>query len=181
MNRIDAMKQALSLLENGVYEFASSWDDKAPTIISNLRQAIERVEQQRIGWLKPCREGWVADIDNAPMQTGESLPLYLHPAPPPSAWNRSIRDSVDSLLRQAGYAEDSSVRHQLACMDFDVPTAPAQQPLTEEQIFDTIPGGIIDCLLDPYDEGVGDRDESRSVRSDIVRIVRSIEAKHGIE
>ncbi len=34
-------------------------------------------------------------------------------------WNRTIRDSVDSLLKEAGYAEDSSARHQLACMNFD--------------------------------------------------------------
>lgn len=34
-------------------------------------------------------------------------------------WNKNIRDSVDELLRQAGFAEDSSVRHQLAMMNFD--------------------------------------------------------------
>lgn len=34
-------------------------------------------------------------------------------------WNRTIRDRVDALLKEAGFAEDSSVRHQLACMNFD--------------------------------------------------------------
>lgn len=34
-------------------------------------------------------------------------------------WNKRIRDSVDSLLEQAGFAPDSSARHQLACMNFD--------------------------------------------------------------
>ena len=32
--------------------------------------------------------------------------------------NRKIRASVDDLLRKAGFAEDASVRHQLAMMDF---------------------------------------------------------------
>jgi len=34
------------------------------------------------------------------------------------AWNRKIRDSVDDLLVQAVYKSDSSVRNQLACMNF---------------------------------------------------------------
>jgi len=38
-----------------------------------------------------------------------------------SSWNEKIRDSVDRLLAQAGYASDSSARHQLACMNFDSP------------------------------------------------------------
>ena len=32
--------------------------------------------------------------------------------------NKKIRDSVDSLLAQAGYSEDSSVRHGLSMMNF---------------------------------------------------------------
>lgn len=34
-------------------------------------------------------------------------------------WNKRARDSVDALLAEAGFTEDSSVRHQLACMNFD--------------------------------------------------------------
>lgn len=34
-------------------------------------------------------------------------------------WNRKIRDLVDSLLQQAGYAEDSSARNHLGMMNFD--------------------------------------------------------------
>lgn len=34
-------------------------------------------------------------------------------------WNKTIRDSVDNLLKQAGFTEDSSARHQLAMMNFD--------------------------------------------------------------
>lgn len=34
-------------------------------------------------------------------------------------WNQKIRASIDALLTEAGYSEDSSVRHQLAMMNFD--------------------------------------------------------------
>lgn len=34
-------------------------------------------------------------------------------------WNRRVRDSVDALLAEAGYAPDSSARHQLSQMNFD--------------------------------------------------------------
>lgn len=35
-------------------------------------------------------------------------------------FNKKIRDNVDSLLAQAGFDEESSVRNQLSCMNFDV-------------------------------------------------------------
>jgi hypothetical protein len=50
---------------------------------------------------------------------------------PASDWNKRIRDSVDSLLEQAGYAGDSSARHGLACMNFEAPTAPAQPTIRD--------------------------------------------------
>ena len=34
-------------------------------------------------------------------------------------WNQKIRDSVDALLDQAGFAIDSSARNQLSSMSFD--------------------------------------------------------------
>ena len=41
-------------------------------------------------------------------------------------WNRNARDSVVSLLTQAGFSEDSSVINQLECMNFDEPAKPTQ-------------------------------------------------------
>lgn len=49
--------------------------------------------------------------------------------------------------------------------------------LTEEDIEAAMPGGIYDCLADPWDCGVGDGDYMRSIKNDVVRIVRAIEAK----
>lgn len=42
----------------------------------------------------------------------------------PNQWNRNTRDSVVTLLTEAGFSEDSSVIHQLECMNFDEPTEP---------------------------------------------------------
>lgn len=33
-------------------------------------------------------------------------------------WNKRIRDNVDSLLAERGFAPDCSIRNQLACMNF---------------------------------------------------------------
>jgi hypothetical protein len=64
----------------------------------------------------------------------------------PVAWNKSIRDSVDSLLEQAGYQPDSSARHQLAMMNFDA-TSPQRKPLSdkgiEEAVLDDPIGGAM--------------------------------------
>ena len=43
-----------------------------------------------------------------------------------AAWNKAIRDSVDALLHKGGYNEESSARHQLAMMNFDVESEQAQ-------------------------------------------------------
>ena len=49
--------------------------------------------------------------------------------------------------------------------------------LTDEEIETAMPSGIYDCLADPWDCGVGDGDEMRSIKNDVVRIARAIEAK----
>lgn len=41
--------------------------------------------------------------------------------------NRKIRDLVDGLLAQAGYAPDSSARHNLSLMNFDAAMAKGEQ------------------------------------------------------
>ena len=56
----------------------------------------------------------------------------------------------------------------------------AQRPfvgLTDEEIIKAVPGGIYDCLNDPWDCGVGDGDTLRSIKKDVLRIARAIEAK----
>ena len=49
--------------------------------------------------------------------------------------------------------------------------------LTDEEIVKAMPGGIYDCLNDPWDCGVGDGDTLRSIKKDVLRIARAIEAK----
>ena len=69
-------------------------------------------------------KSYLDDVTPAPAQ---------EPVARRAAWNKTIRDSVDSLLAQAGYEPDSSARYQLAMMNFDVPPAPAQ-PLPDKAI-----------------------------------------------
>ena len=59
-----------------------------------------------------------------------------------SSWNKSIRDSVDALLHKGGYNEESSARHQLSMMNFDV-AVPAwkAERLDDYEIRITLPEG----------------------------------------
>lgn len=54
---------------------------------------------------------------------------------------------------------------------------PASKPLTDEEIETAMPSGIYDCLADPWDCGVGDGNEMRSIKKDVLRIARAVEAK----
>ena len=51
----------------------------------------------------------------------EHVKPLAQPEQEPVAWNKQIRDRVDSLLKQAGYQPDSSSRNALAMMNFDTP------------------------------------------------------------
>jgi hypothetical protein len=62
--------------------------------------------------------------------------MNAQPAQEPVAWNKQIRDSVDSLLEQAGYQPDSSARNALSMMNFDAQPLPAQEPQYEFLIDD---------------------------------------------
>jgi hypothetical protein len=59
------------------------------------------------------------------------------PVQEPVGWNKRIIESVDSLLAQAGFEPDSSVRHQLAMMNFDVNHA----SVLPEKWRNVLPGG----------------------------------------
>ena len=63
--------------------------------------------------------------------------IAAQPAPvqEPVAWNKNIRDKVDSLLAEAGYQPDSNARHLLGMMNFDTtPPAAQRKPLTEGRL-----------------------------------------------
>jgi len=75
--------------------------------------------------------------------------LYLAAGAAPNVeWNKNIRDSVDKLLEQAGYAEDSSARHQLAMMNFDsAGVAPAAKVPEEPRIDINDISGMIAAVI----------------------------------
>ncbi len=96
--------------------------------------------QQALEFLTHCDEPMPQPLyDAMKSQTITAIREHLattvataRPEPEPVAWNRGIRDSVDSLLAQAGYADDSSARYQLACMNFDFVPQSQQDKRIEE-------------------------------------------------
>jgi hypothetical protein len=202
------MKQALEALEG--YEGRRAKDI--------LRQAIEQAEK-----VEPLTNSYVQHVpDKCDRIIWRNQYIHLPPTAPSSDWNRRIRDSVDSLLAQAGMAEDCSVRHQLACMNFDAPaqptvpqgwklvpiepteemalaaekatwigtpnakfayramlsaapTAPAHQPLTDEQIRDLVKECGLDWHRGFYPLFDGDETNRFAV------LVQATEAAHGIK
>lgn len=59
-------------------------------------------------------------------------------------------------------------------------TQPVAAPLTDEQIMAALPGGILDSLADPWNEGDKNADNDSSIRTDVLRVARAVEKAHGI-
>lgn len=77
--------------------------------------------------------GVLALLDDIEAVQVEPKPTLANSAKPAvqvePTWNKKIRDNVDSLLAQAGYAPDSSARHQLSLMNFDSPSVQVEPTL----------------------------------------------------
>lgn len=72
-------------------------------------------------------------------------------------------------------------------MDEALAEQPESKPwlgLTDDDIESAMPGGIYDCLGDPWDCGVGDGDYMRSIKKDVLFVARAAiaayEEKNGI-
>lgn len=55
-------------------------DDLAGVLsqLDNMTTALTRKQAfKQVGTLKPCREGWFADIENAPLNNSEPLKLFI--------------------------------------------------------------------------------------------------------
>lgn len=92
----------------------------------------------------------------------------------PVAW--IVEDQIGERLEWASYAHSCH-----GVPTFPLYTTPPTQRtwvgLTDKDIEAAMPGGIYDCLADPWDCGVGDGDYMRSIKNDVVRIARAIETK----
>ena len=124
-----------------------------------LREAIDTLKSTKHG---NCDFAW---IDETLKKCTEALAQPPLPVQEPVAWNKNIRDRVDSLLAEAGYQPDSSARNALSMMNFATPPLPVQperQPLTDEQI------------------KVIHFDLCNTVGSDYKTVARAIEAAHNI-
>lgn len=69
---------------------------------------------------------------------------------------------------------------QIAAADRAARTQPVAAPLTDEQIMAALPGGILDSLADPWNEGDKNADNDSSIRTDVLRVARAVEKAHGI-
>ena len=89
--------------------------------------AHHALDVQPVAWMYTANgERYLTFTDQRPVEAyhthfDKSTPLYERPPICKQdlhvdQWNCNIRDSVDRLLEQAGFAPDSSVRHQLAMM-----------------------------------------------------------------
>lgn len=162
-----ALKLALEALEscgtNYGYNGANQYFDEGEVdnAITAIKQALAAPVQEPVKFLANgtrfktsefpygvCINGlpkelsgrWVALVaaeDDCHLQL--TTPPAAQPAPVQDtvAWNKKIMDSVDSLLAQAGFEPDSSVRHQLAMMNFDVNPA----SVLPEKWRNVLPGG----------------------------------------
>ena len=104
--KTEALKLALEALENiekiRVYEDRAkhlpSLEDKA---ITAIKEALSQpAEQEPVGKLMPCKEGWFADIDNPP-PLGAHEGLLLYTSPP--AREPLTRGHVKEIMTKNGY------------------------------------------------------------------------------
>ena len=159
-------------------------------------EALERALSDDRPYIVQCKEA-IAAIREAlaeqPAQQQEPVVwMYVNKSTHETKFQKHMSDFVDhSLWSEVPLYGEPLANHELQCVCGAVwcgdemvhlpdKRPPASKPwvgLTEEDIEAAMPGGIYDCLADPWDCGVGDGDYMRSIKNDVVRIVRAIEAK----
>ena len=172
--------------------------------VANLREQLAQ-RGEPVAWMWRFPDG---DLSESPFESrsecerdavgydGEAIPLYTHPQAPreqlmdkehQDSWNHKCRLVVDTLLHEAGYHEDSSVRHNLAMMNFDASPAAVEQlaqqapqvPMTEDEIvMCLVESSCIGKVMMSFESGPYDITRT-SINAD--RLVRAIEAHHNIK
>ena len=104
---------------------------------------------------------------------------------PVQEWIRSMKSMLPAPVQEPALViyqveiAKSNLPKGFTGMLYTTPPAAQRQwvSLTDEEIIKAMPGGIYDCLNDPWDCGVGDGDTLRSIKKDVLRIARAIETK----
>ena len=136
-----------------LYDITGNITDYNDAVINRyeLKQLHATIEQLQLQ-LAACLAVAEADTEESAKQARLVPPDHWSPA------CDAIAHRVDELIR----------------------LSKSKTPIEEHQIPDVVPGGIYDCLADPWDQGYGDQDHYRSIRADVIRIVRAVEKHHGI-
>ena len=136
----DKYCRSIDYMRESVDSIKQAWYDAG---VKKLAGAQPEQQAEPIGWLDGndklaefMHRDLKAEHDKRGSATPKDFTIPVYTTLPqqqaePVAWNKSIRDGVDSLLEQAGYQPDSSARHQLAMMNFDA-AQPQRKPLTDE-------------------------------------------------
>jgi hypothetical protein len=109
------------------------------------------------------------------VQAQATPPAQPAPVQEPVAWIADTKRGYNTV----GYECKKVNALPHGTMLYTTPPAAQRQwvSLTDEEIIKAMPGGIYDCLNDPWDCGVGDGDTLRSIKKDVLRIARAIETK----
>ena len=165
-NTVDAMKLALEALE--AFEIAGLATFKTIDAITALRVAIASYSQA-IDAATQLKES--SDYVLREQAQVRSTDEQAQPVITVRVWRDENHDQTAEF---EGWHKLPDGEHVLYT------TPPPRQPLTDEEIDAAMPSGIYDCLADPWDCNVGDGDVMRSIKKDVLRIARAIEAAHGI-
>jgi hypothetical protein len=167
MNQIEVMKQALEALdyEATSHEDDSIWKDEREA----LRQAIEQAEQINHPCGDKCKHGdWCTESYCQEKCEFTNVPLPTAPVQQePVAWRWSEVGStgIEHWFDWTTDWENFERAKSLGCkIEYAAPTAPAQQPLTDEQIQAVLTKTFSDNEIQPDD----------------LALIRAIEAAHGI-
>jgi hypothetical protein len=136
-----------------------------------------------------CYTPWAPRMTDGKFATAYYTAQPAAPVQEPVAKRKLIGWRTEDFLRETTnikVAQNWEVHYEvLPVFEGDpntkLTTPPAAQRqwvgLMDEEIIKAMPGGIYDCLNDPWDCGVGDGDTLRSIKKDVLRIARAIEAK----
>jgi hypothetical protein len=183
MTKDEALDLALEALLRVKEEFSIHQMD---TAITAIKQALAAPVQEPVGWMNPhggfLSASYIDNFASGLDKEIHNIPVYTtppaQPAPVPKGWKLV---PIKPTMQMVNAIADTDPERESIWEAVLAATSPAAQRqwvgLTDKDISDALPSGIYDCLNDPWDCGFGDGDTIHSIKKDVLRISRAIEAK----